>query len=63
MGQPLITSFVVRLFQGAEGGEQAVQQEPERVVVRHVQSGEERQFQRLDDALAFMKEFVQGANE
>lgn len=45
--QSMIASYVVRLFHTDLG--------PWRVTVRHVQSGEERQFASLAEAAAFME--------
>ncbi|HEY3367394.1 MAG TPA: hypothetical protein VGK74_20240 [Symbiobacteriaceae bacterium] len=62
---PLIASFVVRLVHEAEaepevgappvtGVQTAGGETPWRVTVRHVQSGQELRFLRLEDALPFM---------
>lgn len=55
--EPFIASFVVRLFHLDPGAGEAV---PWRVVVRHVQTGEEQRFHRLADALAYMEQFTAG---
>jgi len=52
VSEPLITSFVVRVIQTdpADG--------TFRVTVRHVQSGDERQFSGLHEAADYMNTFV-----
>jgi hypothetical protein len=55
VGEPLIASFVVRIYADAET---AADQGPWRVTVRHVQSDEERQFTSLEDAATFMQQFA-----
>lgn len=59
MADSLISSFVVRVFR-ADEAETAADQSLWRVTVRHVQTGDERQFRTLDEAHAFMKEFASG---
>lgn len=55
MQRSLIASFVVRLF--VDRGEGEAGASPcWRVAVRHVQTGEERQFARLAEALAYIEE-------
>lgn len=51
MQPSFIASFVLRLFREQAGEAQAL-----RVLVRQVQTGEERQFHRLEEALAFIEE-------
>ncbi len=50
--QSFIASYVIRLFR-EQGADETTSL---RVVVRNVQTGEERQFQRPADALAFLEE-------
>lgn len=52
MGEPLIASFVVRIY-----AEEAADHYAWRVTVRHVQSDEEHQFTSLDEASAWMHQF------
>lgn len=56
MGEPLIASFVVRIYADAEAA--AADQSPWRVTVRHVQSDEEHQFTSMGDASAWMHQFA-----
>lgn len=62
MAEPLIASFVVRVVRPGEA-DMAADQVPWRVTVRHVQTGEERQFARLTDAIAFIDELSVGLQE
>jgi len=55
VGEPLIASFVVRIYADAEA---AVDQNPWRVTVRHVQSDEEHQCTSLDEATVWMHQFA-----
>ncbi|HWI61072.1 MAG TPA: hypothetical protein VNT75_04485 [Symbiobacteriaceae bacterium] len=55
MGEPLIASFVVRIYADSEA---AADQSPWRVTVRHVQSDEEHQFISLEDASVWMNQFA-----
>lgn len=56
--QPLIASFVVRLLR-VEGSEPGQTGPPLRVLVRHVQTGQEMRCLRLEEALAFMEHCLQ----
>lgn len=53
-----IASFVIRLYCAQPAGGEL--QPMRRVVVRHVQTGEERQFQQLAEALSFLEKFACG---
>jgi hypothetical protein len=55
VGEPLIASFVVRIFGDVDT---AADQTAWRVTVRHVQSDEEHQFTSLDEASAWMQQFA-----
>lgn len=55
----MIASFVVRIFQdGTEAADSIL-----RVTVRHVQTGDERQFAQLEDAFTFMRTFTADTQE
>jgi len=56
--QPLIASFVVRLLR-VEGAAPDPEGPPLRVLVRHVQTGQEMRCLRLEDAMAFMEHCLQ----
>jgi len=56
--QPLIASFVIRLLR-VNGAQAGPAQQPLRVIVRHVQTGQEMRCLRLEDALAFMEHCVE----
>jgi hypothetical protein len=56
--QPLIASFVVRLLR-VEETRPGPNGPPLRVLVRHVQTGQEMRCLRLEDAMAFMEHCLQ----
>jgi hypothetical protein len=60
MPKTTIASFVVRFTQELASETEPVS--PWRAVIRHVQSDEEAHFTQMDEALAFMGQYVDLAN-
>lgn len=54
MGQSLIASYVIRVLREDDDPNRV------RVVVRNVQTGEERQFSRLQEAFSYMESESRG---
>ena len=60
LNQSLIASFVVRLYCDQDGAGRA--DSCWRVVVRHVQTGQERQFRTLAEAWSYVEEMAKAAD-